>query len=304
MDYPLKILKVYSLIAGLVSLNLVLFFLAVSFVKTYLSKLPKCRGFEQDPSPSSPGAAGGLTVFIERQAKMSRVFFDCQMPLAKAENLSGEGQWRPPPAFRHWPLEKNYKQFLKRLFDLFLSVIVILLILSWMAPLLAIIIRLGSKGPVFFIQLRSGKDGVPFKCYKFRTMYVNDMADRQQAQKNDSRFTRIGRFLRRTSIDEMPQFFNVIKNEMSVIGPRPHMLMHTEKYKRLLDNYMIRHYVKPGITGWAQVNGCRGETKKLEEMAMRIEHDVFYLKNWSFFWDLRIARKTIWILLRREKDVY
>ncbi|MGF7230673.1 sugar transferase [Arachidicoccus sp.] len=203
-----------------------------------------------------------------------------------------------------FPLKGVFSRFIKRSFDIALSVIVIISIMSWLVPLLSLLIKLESKGSVFFVQYRSGKNGVPFKCYKFRSMYINNQADTLQACMDDIRFTKIGRFIRRRSIDELPQFFNVLKNDMSVIGPRPHMLMHTEKYKRLLNDYMVRHFIKPGITGWAQVSGFRGETKKLEEMGKRIQHDVFYLENWSFLFDIRITFKTIWILLKKDKKAY
>jgi putative colanic acid biosynthesis UDP-glucose lipid carrier transferase len=201
-------------------------------------------------------------------------------------------------------LSHGINQAMKRSFDIILSLIIILFVLSWMIPLLALLIKTNSKGPVFFVQLRTGKNGTPFKCYKFRSMYVNEQADTLPAQPNDSRFTAIGRILRRTSIDELPQFFNVLINDMSVIGPRPHMLKQTAKYRSLVSDFMLRQIVKPGITGWAQVNGCRGETKKLEQMARRIQHDIFYLENWTFLLDIRITLKTIRILLKKEKNVF
>lgn len=206
--------------------------------------------------------------------------------------------------YESMPLQDGFNQFVKRSLDIVLSIIVILCILSWLTPILALLIKLDSSGPVFFKQLRSGKNNQPFVCYKFRSMYVNDLADIAQATLNDARFTRFGRFLRRTNLDELPQFFNVLINDMSVVGPRPHMLAHTEKYKKLLDNYMVRHFVKPGITGWAQASGYRGETKLLSEMDVRVQHDVYYLENWSFFFDVRIIVLTTWLLLRKDEKAY
>ncbi len=220
-----------------------------------------------------------------------------------AKRIAGFGDF-PVLTFRPEPLQRGFNQFLKRSLDIVCALMVIIGIMSWLIPLLALLIKLDSKGPVFFRQLRSGKNNQPFLCYKFRSMRVNDLADTTQATLNDDRFTRIGRFLRRTSLDELPQFFNVLRNDMSVVGPRPHMLAHTEKYKRLLDNYMVRHFVKPGITGWAQVSGFRGETKKLAEMEQRVQHDVHYLENWSFLFDLKIIFRTICLLLKKEEKAY
>jgi len=172
------------------------------------------------------------------------------------------------------------------------SIFIILFVFSWLFPILAIIIKLQSKGPVFFVQVRSGRDNKPFKCYKFRSMRVNNDSDKKQATRDDDRITRIGAFMRRTSLDELPQFFNVIMGNMSVVGPRPHMISHTEQYSQLIDTFMVRHFLKPGITGWAQIQGLRGETKNTEDMLARVEADVWYLENWSFLLDLKIVFLT------------
>ncbi|MGL5893358.1 MAG: sugar transferase [Bacteroidales bacterium] len=165
-------------------------------------------------------------------------------------------------------------------------------------------IKSSSPGPIFFKQTRTGLNGADFTCYKFRTMHVNSQADTQQAEKNDPRKTRLGNFLRKSSIDELPQFINVLLGDMSVVGPRPHMLRHTEEYSAIIDRYMVRHLIKPGITGWAQVNGFRGETKTLKQMESRIKRDVWYLENWSFLLDVRIILLTILNAIRGEENAY
>jgi putative colanic acid biosynthesis UDP-glucose lipid carrier transferase len=167
-----------------------------------------------------------------------------------------------------------------------------------------LLIKLSSPGPVIFKQLRTGLYGKEFYCWKFRSMRVNDAADEKQAQKNDPRKTRIGEFLRKTNLDEMPQFYNVLIGDMSVVGPRPHMLRHTEIYSMMIDKYMVRHLVKPGITGWAQVNGYRGETKNTEQMEGRVKRDVWYIENWSFLLDLKIVIVTVINMFKGEKNAY
>ena len=191
------------------------------------------------------------------------------------------------------PLDDMDSRLIKRLFDILFSGLVILFIFSWLFPLLAIAIKLSSKGPVFFRQKRTGINNKTFYCLKFRSMQVNDQADSQQACTNDLRITSIGNFLRCSNIDELPQFFNVLLGDMSVVGPRPHMLKHTTQYTELIDYYMIRQYIKPGITGWAQVNGCRGETSRLKQMEDRVDFDIEYLENWTFWWDIRIIYRTM-----------
>jgi len=192
------------------------------------------------------------------------------------------------------PLDLKVNKRIKRSFDIFFSILVILTVLSWLYPLIAILIKFSSKGPVLFIQRRNGLYNREFNCYKFRTMVVNDLADEQQAQKGDDRITTIGKFLRRTSLDELPQFFNVLKGDMSVVGPRPHMVKHNEDYAALIENYNYRTLVKPGITGLAQVLGYRGETESsIYLMKMRVRTDRFYIQNWSLGLDIKIIFKTI-----------
>jgi putative colanic acid biosysnthesis UDP-glucose lipid carrier transferase len=202
------------------------------------------------------------------------------------------------------PLESIENRFKKRLFDILVSSAVIVFILSWLYPILAIIIKLQSPGPVLFKQLRSGRDNKPFWCYKFRSMRINNESDNRQASVNDNRITPIGRFMRRTNLDEFPQFFNALFGQMSVIGPRPHMVSHTEQYSKIIDKYMVRHFLKPGISGLAQVNGYRGETKDPSLMEKRVEHDIWYMENWSLMFDLRIVFLTIINTLKGEENAY
>ena len=195
------------------------------------------------------------------------------------------------------PLENKINAKLKRSCDLGVSLLVIILLLSWLIPLLALFIKITSPGPVFFIQSRSGKNGVAFNCIKLRSMYVNNDAHSKQALENDSRITSAGRFIRKFSLDELPQFFNVIYGDMSIIGPRQHMLFHTEAYSEIVDDYMNRLHVKPGITGLSQVMGYRGEIKNKMMIANRVRLDIFYIKKWSVGLDIKIVFKTIRLIL-------
>jgi len=191
------------------------------------------------------------------------------------------------------PRDYAVARITKRLFDIIFASFFILFVFSWLLPIVALIIKLSSKGPVFFYQKRTGFNNKTFSCIKFRTMRPNFLSDIKQATTNDIRITPIGLFLRNSHIDEMPQIFNVFLGQMSVIGPRPHMLKHTEQYSELIKHYLIRHYVKPGITGWAQVNGYCGETDELWKMEKRVEYDMFYVDNWSFYLDLQIMWYTV-----------
>lgn len=202
------------------------------------------------------------------------------------------------------PLKRMHKQFLKRSFDIIVSSSIIIFILSWLIPVISILIKLESKGPVFFKQLRSGRDNNSFWCLKFRSMRTNDLSDIVQATKNDSRITKLGAFLRKTSLDEFPQFLNVFMGNMSIVGPRPHMLHHTEQYSEQVERYMARLYLKPGVTGWAQVNGFRGEIKNIELLQSRVEHDIWYMQNWSIFLDIKIMYLTFTNILKGEENAY
>ncbi|WP_312422645.1 exopolysaccharide biosynthesis polyprenyl glycosylphosphotransferase [Epilithonimonas sp.] len=202
------------------------------------------------------------------------------------------------------PLSSPGKQFLKRTFDFLFSLFVTIFLLSWLIPIVAIIIKLESKGPVFFIQKRSGLKNNAFGCIKFRSMAVNEKADLQIAKKNDSRVTKFGAFMRKTSIDELPQFLNVLVGNMSIVGPRPHMLSQTEQYSKITKKYMTRHIVKPGITGWAQVMGARGEIFSDLDMQKRIEKDIWYIQHWSFFLDIKIIFLTFYNVVKGDKQAY
>ncbi len=210
----------------------------------------------------------------------------------------------PILSLRDIPLHSPINSFLKRSFDIIFSLIIILGILSWLTPLLAIFIRLESKGPIFFRQTRNGIDNREFYCYKFRSMAPNKFADTFQATKNDMRVTKIGRIIRATSIDELPQFYNVLFGTMSVVGPRPHMVSHTNEYSDRVDKYMVRHFVKPGITGLAQVKGYRGEIENHLDIQNRIKLDIFYVENWSMFLDLKIIVQTVINAVKGEDKAY
>jgi Undecaprenyl-phosphate glucose phosphotransferase len=202
------------------------------------------------------------------------------------------------------PLRRLHKQFLKRSFDIAVSSLVIIFILSWLIPIVSLLIKLESKGPVFFKQLRSGRDNGHFICLKFRSMYTNDASDLIQATKNDARITRVGAFLRKTSLDEFPQFLNVFMGNMSIVGPRPHMLHHTEQYSSQVNHYMVRLYLKPGLTGWAQVKGYRGEIRNIELLKSRVDHDIWYMENWSLLLDVKIMFMTLYNIIKGEENAY
>lgn len=204
---------------------------------------------------------------------------------------------------RREPLTFIENKFLKRTFDIVVSALTCLVLLPFL-PIVALIIKMQSPGPLFFVQNRTGLNGHTFKCYKFRSMHVNNQADTLQATKDDPRKFPFGEFMRKTNIDEFPQFFNVLKGDMSIVGPRPHMMLHTEMYGKLIDKYMVRHFCRPGITGWAQVTGFRGETKELWQMEERIRRDIWYLENWTFWLDLKIILKTALTIIRPDKQAY
>ncbi|MFI3281960.1 MAG: undecaprenyl-phosphate glucose phosphotransferase [Rikenellaceae bacterium] len=203
------------------------------------------------------------------------------------------------------PLALAVNRAMKRLCDIVISVSFLISLFPIVFIVVGTITKLTSKGAIFFKQRRHGLDGREFWCYKFRSMRENSDADRVQATKHDSRKTKFGDFIRRTSIDELPQFINVLKGEMSVVGPRPHMLKHTEEYSKMIDTYMVRHYIRPGITGWAQVTGFRGETKELADMQGRVRADIWYLEHWTLMLDLYIIYKTVAnIVARRDNKAY
>ena len=210
----------------------------------------------------------------------------------------------PVLSLRDIPLHNPINAFAKRIFDIIFASLVIFGLLSWLTPLLAALIRLESKGPIFFRQVRNGVDNKEFYCYKFRSMRPNVDSDQKWATKNDSRITKIGKFIRRTSIDELPQFYNVLFGTMSVVGPRPHPLLLTDDLSKKIDKFMVRHFVKPGITGLAQVKGERGEIEKDRDGLNRLRFDIFYVENWSLVLDLKIIVQTILNIFKGEEKAY
>ena len=205
---------------------------------------------------------------------------------------------------RHIPLSYAHNALIKRGVDILFSLIAIIILLPILFPVLAILIKMSSPGPIIFKQPRTGIRGKAFTCYKFRTMKVSADANTKQATLNDSRKTKIGDFLRKTSLDELPQFFNVLLGSMSLVGPRPHMLTHTYEYSPQVDKYMVRHFIKPGITGLAQVRGYRGETKDVELMDKRIRSDVEYVENWTLGMDFKIMFQTALLILKGDEKAY
>lgn len=206
---------------------------------------------------------------------------------------------QPSSGFTH-----SSKLLMKRAFDLTFAIGVLLLVCTWLFPLIALAIKATSPGPVFFKQRRHGKDNVPFNCLKFRTMIASKDADIRQAIKNDERITKVGRILRATSLDELPQLINVVRGEMSIVGPRPHAVPMNEVFAQEIHNYMFRHAVKPGITGLAQAKGYRGETKNFHDIYARYKLDMFYVKNWCLYFDSKIILETIYALFCKNERAY
>ena len=201
------------------------------------------------------------------------------------------------------PLQNSVNRFVKRVFDIMFSM-VFLVPTALLFPFIYLIIKIQSPGPIFFKQLRTGLDGKDFYCLKFRSMHVNKDADKVQATKDDPRKYPFGNFMRKANIDELPQFLNVLRGDMSIVGPRPHMLAHTEMYSQLIDKYMVRHFVKPGVTGWAQVTGYRGETKELWQMEGRVKRDIWYMEHWSIWLDIRIIWLTLKTFIVHDEHAY
>lgn len=210
----------------------------------------------------------------------------------------------PILSLRSEPLDDVGNRVKKRILDIAVSLFVIVFFLSWMVPIFALLIFIESGESVFFKQLRTGKNKKSFYCLKFRSMKSNKDADLKQATANDVRITRLGRFIRKTSLDEFPQFINVFKGEMSLVGPRPHMLKHTTDYSKIVDDYMVRQFLKPGITGWAQINGYRGEITNPEQIKMRVDKDLWYLENWNLWLDVQIIFLTVYYVARGDKNAY
>lgn len=205
---------------------------------------------------------------------------------------------------RESPLEMEYANIVKRIFDVVFSSLVILCLLSWLTPIIYILLKLDSKGPLFFKQKRHGVNRKTFLCYKFRSMTPTKESDTLMATKNDMRITRLGKILRKTSIDELPQFFNVLIGNMSVVGPRPHMELHTQQYETSVDKYLVRHFLKPGITGLAQIKGYRGEIKDKSDIVNRVRYDIFYMEKWSIRFDVLIIYYTLVNAIRGQEKAY
>ncbi len=248
-----------------------------------------------------------IFILAENYAIRTKVIPNYNDLIHKKHSLQLFGGY-PLIALRGEPLQEFHWRALKRIFDILFATLVILLIFSWLFPLIALLIQLDSRGPVFFKQDRWGENGKKFQCWKFRTMRPGSDGDKNsryiQAQKNDPRVTKLGRFLRKTSLDELPQFINVFLGDMSVVGPRPHPEKLNLESKDEVEKYLIRHWIKPGITGWAQVNGFRGETKTKEAMQKRVDLDIWYIENWSFWLDIRIVFMTIYNGLKGEEMAY
>ena len=210
----------------------------------------------------------------------------------------------PVLSLRKEPLDDIGNRIKKRILDLTVSLLVTIFILSWLIPIIGLIILLESGRPIFFKQKRTGKNKKPFYCWKFRSMKSNKEADLKQATFNDDRITTFGNFLRKSSLDEFPQFLNVLRGEMSLVGPRPHMLKHTSDYSKIVDEYMVRQFIKPGITGWAQINGYRGEITIPDQIKMRVHKDVWYLENWTLWLDIKILFLTVYYVLKGDRNAY
>jgi len=245
----------------------------------------------------------GLIHFADNNLKTIKLLPDSKNRMLR--NLAVEYYgYLPIISLRTIPLDKEINTRIKHFFDVVFSLFVILTVLSWLTPILGLLIKLESRGPIFFKQRRNGLNYKEFYCYKFRSMRLNSEADLEQVQKNDPRVTKFGKILRKFSLDELPQFFNVILGDMSVVGPRPHMVSHTEMYAKSVDKFMVRHFIKPGITGLAQINGCRGEVENEKDIVNRVKFDIFYIENWSILLDLRIIYKTVINVIRGEEKAY
>ncbi len=241
--------------------------------------------------------------FTDNNLKTLKFLPDSKAVLARNAVFDYYG-YIPIISLRNIPLDKASNKAVKRLFDIVFSLGIIIFILSWLTPILALIIKLESNGSVFFKQKRNGLNYLEFNCYKFRSMRKNEIADLEQVSKNDPRITSIGQFIRKTSIDELPQFFNVLLGDMSVVGPRPHMVSHTEMYARSVNKFMVRHFIKPGITGLAQTNGYRGEIETERDIIYRVKYDIFYLEKWSLLLDLKVIFLTVFNAVKGDKKAY
>ena len=203
---------------------------------------------------------------------------------------------------KRFPLDLRFNQMIKDFFDLIFAMVVCVLILSWLFPLISLLIFLDSRGSILFVQKRNGLNGKEFNCYKFRTMVNSEENSIKATERNDPRVTRVGKFLRKTSLDELPQFLNVLKGEMSIVGPRPHMISQDYYYRKIISKYNVRHYVKPGITGLSQVKGYRGAIDSDQDMDNRIRTDIYYIRNWSYLLDIQIIYQTILLVVKGDEN--
>ncbi len=244
-----------------------------------------------------------LTDYVDNNLRTLKLLPDPDTVLSKHLKYDYYGK-TPILSLRQIPLDEPANQLAKRSFDIIFSLIVIIGLLSWLTPLIALIIKIESRGPVFFIQKRNGLDYKEFDCFKFRSMVLNEKAHLDQVSRNDARVTGFGKLLRKSSIDELPQFFNVLIGDMSVVGPRPHMVSHTHMYAQRIDKFMVRHLIKPGITGLAQVSGYRGEVESDKDIVGRVRNDIYYIENWSTWMDIRIIVQTVVNVFTGEEKAY
>lgn len=252
---------------------------------------------------ASPMLVQELSSFSEKHFIHFRIVSDISPIQRQVVSVASYGKI-PIFSMRREPLQVLINYILKRSFDIAFSLFLIIGVFTWLFPIIMLLIKWESPGPVIFRQLRSGYKNEKFQVFKFRTMYLNKYSHTRQTSRNDPRITRIGAFLRKTSLDELPQFFNVLLGQMSVVGPRPHMLKQTEEYAHQINEYLFRHFIRPGITGYAQIHGLRGATLSAEEMRSRVMYDSWYIENWSFLLDMKIVAKTIWIVLRGDEKAY
>ncbi len=252
----------------------------------------------------SPKQLKNLTKFANQHNKTIKLIPDARELYSKSQQVEFYNHTLKVLSVKKMPFEFAENHFVKRTFDIIFSLFVSVFVLSWLTPIIWLAIKLESKGPALFKQEREGLNGVHFVCYKFRSMKTATILDNVHATKNDARVTKVGAFLRKTSMDELPQFLNVLQGAMSVVGPRPHIKSLSQEYQKDVENYMDRHAVKPGITGLAQVSGCRGEIKKKADIKNRIRFDIFYIENWSFFLDIKIIFQTIFNVFTGEEKAY
>lgn len=279
---------------------------------TYLGKIEDCIPYLRKTnveeiycmaSRLSSEELGSLINYADNNLKRIKIIPDNKEIYTRAMNVELFGTV-PVLNLRKLPLETDIAKYTKRSFDIVFSSAVCIFLLSWLVPIIAILIKAESRGPIFFKQKRNGVGKKEFWCYKFRSMSVNNDSDTKMMTKNDVRVTKIGKFMRKTSIDELPQFFNVLRGEMSVVGPRPHMEAHTNQYQKSVDKYLVRHFAKPGITGLAQIKGYRGEIVEASDIINRTRLDIFYVEKWSLYLDVKIIYFTIINAIKGEEKAY